>query len=66
MEPKVNYIVVGAFVLLLGFTVLGAIFWLGKTDYRGIYDRYDVYTRSRWPGSAWIRPSSIAESTSGG
>ena len=25
MEPKVNYIVVGAFVLLLGFTVLGAI-----------------------------------------
>lgn len=50
MEPKVNYIVVGAFVLLLGFTVLGAIFWLGKTDYRGIYDRYDVYTRESVAG----------------
>ena len=50
MEPKVNYIVVGAFVLLLGLTVLGAIFWLGKTDYRGIYDRYYVYTRESVAG----------------
>ncbi|HMZ55377.1 MAG TPA: MlaD family protein [Nitrospira sp.] len=50
MEPKVNYIVVGAFVLLLGLTVLGAVFWLGKTDYRGIYDRYYVYTRESVSG----------------
>ena len=50
MEPKVNYIMVGAFVLLLGLTVLGAIFWLGKTDYRGIYDRYYVYTRESVAG----------------
>ncbi len=50
MEPKVNYIVVGAFVLLLGLTVLGAVFWLGKTDYRGIYDRYYVYTRDSVSG----------------
>jgi len=50
MEPKVNYIVVGAFVLLLGLTVLGAIFWMGKTDYRGIYDRYYVYTRESVAG----------------
>lgn len=50
MEPKVNYIVVGAFVLVLGLTVLGAIFWLGKTDYRGIYDRYYVYTRESVAG----------------
>jgi len=50
MEPKVNYVVVGAFVVLLGATVLGAIFWLGKTDYRGIYDRYYVYTRESVAG----------------
>ena len=24
--------------------VLGAVLWLGKTDYRGVYDRYYVYT----------------------
>ncbi len=50
MEPKVNYIVVGAFVLLLGATILGAVLWLGKTDYRGVYDRYYVYTRESVAG----------------
>jgi phospholipid/cholesterol/gamma-HCH transport system substrate-binding protein len=50
MEPKVNYILVGAFVVLLGAMILGAIFWLGKTDYRGIYDRYYVYTRESVAG----------------
>lgn len=50
MEPKVNYVVVGAFVVLLSATVLGIILWLGKTDYRGIYDRYYVYTRESVAG----------------
>ena len=50
MEPKVNYVVVGAFVVLLGATVLGVILWLGKTDYRGIYERYYVYTRESVAG----------------
>ncbi|GMV49452.1 MAG: hypothetical protein NBKEAIPA_03183 [Nitrospirae bacterium] len=50
MEPKVNYVVVGAFVVLLGATVLGVILWLGKTDYRGAYDRYYVYTRESVAG----------------
>ncbi len=50
MEPKVNYALVGAFVVLLGLTILGAILWLGKTDYRGIYDRYYVYTRESVAG----------------
>lgn len=50
MEPKVNYVAVGAFVLLLGATVLGAVLWLGKTDYRGIYDRYYVYTKESVAG----------------
>jgi len=50
MEPRVKYVVVGAFVLLLGATVLGTVLWLGKTDYRGIYDRYYVYTRESVAG----------------
>ncbi len=50
MEPKVNYVVVGAFVVLLSATVLGIILWLGKTDYRGIYDRYYVYMRESVAG----------------
>jgi len=50
MEPKVNYVVVGAFVLLLGATALGAVLWLGKTDYGGLYDRYYVYTRESVAG----------------
>lgn len=50
MEPKVNYIVVGAFVFLLGATVLGAVLWLGKTDYGGVYDRYYVYSRESVAG----------------
>ena len=50
MEPKVNYVVVGAFVLLLSATILGAIFWLAKTDYRGVYDHYYVYSRESVAG----------------
>jgi phospholipid/cholesterol/gamma-HCH transport system substrate-binding protein len=42
MEPKVNYILVGSFVALLGAAVLAGILWLGKTDYRGAYDRYEA------------------------
>ena len=43
MEPKVNYILVGSFVAFLGTAVLVGILWLGKTDYRGSYDRYEAY-----------------------
>ena len=50
MEPKVNYVLVGSFVVLLGAAVLGAILWLGKTDYRGVYDRYEVYMRESVAG----------------
>lgn len=43
MEPKVNYVLVGSFVALLGAAVLAGILWLGKSDYRGSYDRYEAY-----------------------
>jgi phospholipid/cholesterol/gamma-HCH transport system substrate-binding protein len=43
MEPKVNYMIVGLFVVLLGVALLGGILWLSRTDYRGVYDRYYAY-----------------------
>ncbi|MFO0700812.1 MAG: MlaD family protein [Nitrospira sp.] len=43
MEPKVNYVLVGSFVALLGAAILAGILWLGKSDYRGSYDRYEAY-----------------------
>ncbi|MBL8039697.1 MlaD family protein [Nitrospira sp. CMX1] len=43
MEPKVNYILVGLFVAFLGAMILAGILWLGKSDYRGSYDRYEAY-----------------------
>jgi phospholipid/cholesterol/gamma-HCH transport system substrate-binding protein len=50
LEPKVNYIVVGAFVVLLAASVLGVVLWLGKSDYRGVYDRYYAYMRESVTG----------------
>ena len=43
MEPKVNYIVVGLFVVLLGVVLIGVVLWLGKGYDRAIYDRYNAY-----------------------
>ncbi|HMS83905.1 MAG TPA: MlaD family protein [Nitrospira sp.] len=43
MEPKVNYVLVGSFVALLGVAILAGILWLGKSDYRGLYDRYEAH-----------------------
>jgi phospholipid/cholesterol/gamma-HCH transport system substrate-binding protein len=50
MEPKVNYILVGSFVAFLGAAVLVGILWLGKTDYRGSYDRYEAYIKESVAG----------------
>ena len=50
MEPKVNYLLVGSFVALLGAAALVGIFWLGKTDYRGSYDRYEAYMKESVAG----------------
>ena len=50
MEPKVNYVLVGSFVVFLGATVLAGILWLGKTDYRGSYDRYEAYMKESVAG----------------
>jgi len=50
MEPKVNYVLVGSFVAILGATMLAGILWLGKTDYRGVYERYEAYMRESVAG----------------
>jgi phospholipid/cholesterol/gamma-HCH transport system substrate-binding protein len=50
VEPKVNYILVGAFVLILSAVVVVGVLWLGKTDYRGVYDRYEAHMRESVAG----------------
>ena len=43
MEPKVNYTLVGLFLVVFGAALLAGILWLSRTDYRGVYDRYYTY-----------------------
>jgi len=43
MEPKVNYTLVGLFIVLLGAATLTGVLWLSRTDYRGLYDRYYTF-----------------------
>jgi phospholipid/cholesterol/gamma-HCH transport system substrate-binding protein len=50
MEPRVNYVIVGAFVALLGAAMLAGILWLGKTDFRDTYDRYHAFMRESVAG----------------
>ncbi len=50
MEPKVNYVLVGSFVALLGAGMLAGILWLGKSDFRGSYDRYVAYMKESVAG----------------
>lgn len=50
MEPRVNYLVVGIFILVLGVVAIGLVLWLGKSDYRGVYDQYHAYMRQSVSG----------------
>ncbi len=43
MQSKVNYTLVGLFVILLGAALLGIVFWLTLGGDNKIYDRYRVY-----------------------
>lgn len=44
MESKVNFAVVGAFVLILGALLIGGVLWLSSgKSYRKAYDTYLVY-----------------------
>lgn len=50
MEPKVNYILVGSFIAILGAAALFGVLWMGKMDYRGVNDRYEAYFRESVAG----------------
>lgn len=43
MLSKVNYTLVGLFVVLLGAALLGVVFWLTVGSDNKVYDRYRVY-----------------------
>lgn len=51
MEEKVNFAVVGAFVLILGAAFIGAVLWLSSgRPYGASYDTYEVYMRESVSG----------------
>ena len=50
MQSKVNYALVGLFVILLGSALLSAAFWLMLGGETRIYDRYRVYFRESVAG----------------
>ena len=44
METKVNYTIVGVFVLVFSIALIGGVIWLGAgAEYRKTYDHYIVY-----------------------
>ncbi|RMH32759.1 MAG: MCE family protein [Nitrospirae bacterium] len=43
MEPRINYTIVGAFVIVLGVVLVGIVLWLGKGYDRQVYDRYYAF-----------------------
>jgi phospholipid/cholesterol/gamma-HCH transport system substrate-binding protein len=44
METKVNFAIVGAFVLVLGAALIGGVLWLSsEKSYRKVFDTYLVY-----------------------
>lgn len=42
METRANYIMVGGFVLLLAFGLLGFVLWLAKFQFEQEFKRYDI------------------------
>ncbi len=50
MERRVNFVLVGALVVVLGVALVGIVLWLGKGDYRATYDRYHVYMKESVAG----------------
>lgn len=50
MDSKVNYTIVGLFVILLGATLVVLIFWLTSLKHREVYDIYIVYMHEEVSG----------------
>lgn len=57
MESKVNFTVVGAFVLILGALLIGGVLWLSSgKSYRTAYDTYLVYMNESVSGLSLDAP----------
>lgn len=57
MEAKVNYAIVGAFVLVLGTALVAGVLWLsGGGFYRKAYDTYYVYMKESVSGLSLDAP----------
>lgn len=57
MEAKVNYVVVGVFVLALGTALIAGVLWLSSGSvYRKAYDTYQVYMRESVTGLSLDAP----------
>src|SRR3546814_17982199 len=50
METRANYIMVGCFVLLLAFGLLGFVLWLAQFQFEEEYARYDIVFESSVTG----------------
>jgi phospholipid/cholesterol/gamma-HCH transport system substrate-binding protein len=50
METRANYIMVGGFVLLLAFGLLGFVLWLAKFQFEEEFARYDIVFESTVTG----------------
>lgn len=51
MEEKVNYTVVGIFVLVLSSALIGGVLWLSSgKSYRTVYDTYHIYMKESVSG----------------
>jgi phospholipid/cholesterol/gamma-HCH transport system substrate-binding protein len=51
MEEKVNFVVVGAFVLVLSTALIGGVLWLSsEKSYRKVYDVYQAYMKESVAG----------------
>src|SRR3546814_10239116 len=50
METRANYIMVGCFVLLLVFGLLGFVLWLAKFQFEAEFARYDIVFESTVTG----------------
>jgi len=57
MEAKVNYVVVGVFVLALGAALIAGVLWLSSgSAFRKTYDTYQVYMRESVSGLSLDAP----------
>lgn len=56
MERRVNFVLVGALVVVLGIALVAIILWLGKGEYGATYDRYYVYMKESVAGLSLNSP----------